>query len=225
MRVDEEVTCPSRSNVLHVTSVAESSVAGLGSTLVEAHLEVQLTLVGPQLLLGEGPLVLIRHLGSQRRSGELRMFLGDSSKRVQAQRDLGNVAAFEQVRRLEDFLLRDAVLLDGGLEPLDVFHQLEVGAAFLDLLNRARGQLVGQFAQDDAILEDVLVGTRGEFLPEDTRDPFENLLLLFLVAGRHSKCDVISLAGSLLIGWSCTTWYLPWNLLQVVTNKHTELTD
>lgn len=61
--------------VLHMAGVAESTVARLGSTLVEAHLQVELTLVGAQLLLGEGTLVLFGHLGSQSGASELGMLL------------------------------------------------------------------------------------------------------------------------------------------------------
>lgn len=58
-----------------MAGVAEATVARLGSTLVEAHLQVELTLVGAQLLLGEGTLVLFGHLGSQSGASELGMLL------------------------------------------------------------------------------------------------------------------------------------------------------
>lgn len=58
-----------------MAGVAEATVSRLGSTLVEAHLQVELTLVGAQLLLGEGALVLLGHLGSQSGARELGMLL------------------------------------------------------------------------------------------------------------------------------------------------------
>lgn len=61
--------------ILHVAGVAKSTVSGLGGTLVEAHLQVQLTLVGAQLLLGEAALVLVGHLGAQGGAGEFRVLL------------------------------------------------------------------------------------------------------------------------------------------------------
>jgi len=60
---------------LHVTGVAEATMSGLGGALVEAHLQVELTLVGAQLLLGEGALVLVGHLGAQGGAGELGVLL------------------------------------------------------------------------------------------------------------------------------------------------------
>lgn len=44
--------------------VAESAMARLGCSLVEAHLQVELSFVGPELLIGELAFVLVRHLGS-----------------------------------------------------------------------------------------------------------------------------------------------------------------
>ena len=41
--------------------------------------------------------------------------------------------------------------------PLNVFHELEVGAPLLDLLDRARSDLVYQVTEDGAILQDVLI--------------------------------------------------------------------
>jgi hypothetical protein len=40
---------------------------------------------------------------------------------------LGDVPGFEEVRGLEDLLVRDAVLLGGGQEGLDVLHEQEGG--------------------------------------------------------------------------------------------------
>jgi len=50
---------------LHVAGVAHTTVSSLRGALVEAHLQVELTLVGTELLLGEAALVLVGHLGSQ----------------------------------------------------------------------------------------------------------------------------------------------------------------
>lgn len=60
---------------LHMARVAEATVSRLRGTLVEAHLQIELTLMGTQLLLGEGALVLVSHLGSQSGSSEFGMLL------------------------------------------------------------------------------------------------------------------------------------------------------
>lgn len=144
---------------LHVTSVAEATMTGLGCALVVAHLQIQLALVGSQLLVGEATLILIRHLRAQAGAVVFWMFLSNSSQRVQRQCDLGDVPSLEQIRRLENFLLWYAILLDGRLEPLDVLHQLEVGTPLLDFLHRSGSQLVYQFAQHHSVPEYILVGT------------------------------------------------------------------
>ena len=59
-----------------MASVSESSVARLGGTFVLSHLQSQVSLAGPQLLLGEGALVLIGHLGSQPGASVLGVQLG-----------------------------------------------------------------------------------------------------------------------------------------------------
>lgn len=61
--------------VLHVARVAEAAMTRLGGTLVVAHLQVQLALMGTQLLFGEGALVLLGHLGAQSGASEFGMFL------------------------------------------------------------------------------------------------------------------------------------------------------
>lgn len=58
-----------------MSSVAESPDAGLARTFVESRLKSDVSLVGPQLLLAEFPLVLLRHLGSEARPGVLGMLL------------------------------------------------------------------------------------------------------------------------------------------------------
>lgn len=218
--------------ILHVTRVSHTAVAGLRGALVEAHLQVDLTFAGAQLLLGERALVLVGHFRAQRRAVVFRMLLGlggwknynqlapgkcisvsnkhgtyYATQRVQAQRHLRNVATLEQISGLEDLLLRHAVLLDGRLEALHVLHQLEVGAALLDLLDRAGRQLIGQSAQHLAVLQDVLVLAGGHRLAEHGEHPRQHLQLLFLVArladqsGGNSVClnvPVLCLPG--LIG-------------------------
>lgn len=67
--------------------------------------------------------------------------------------------------------------------PLNVFHKLEVGSSFLNLLNGARGEFVGKFAQHNTILEDVLVSSIGEGLTDNVLDPGQDLLFLLLVSG------------------------------------------
>lgn len=61
---------------LHMTCVAHSAMARLRGTLVEAHLQVNLSLTGAQLLLGKRALILISHLRAECRSGVLGMLLG-----------------------------------------------------------------------------------------------------------------------------------------------------
>ena len=89
---------------------------------------------------------------------------------MQAQGDLSDVALLEQVSSLEDLLLGHSVLLDGRLEALDVLHQLEVGSLLLDLLHRSGGDGVDQLAQDDAVLEHLLV-LADQLLASDGLDP------------------------------------------------------
>lgn len=58
-----------------MTSVSHSSMSSLRSTLVVAHLQIQFTFMSSQLLLGECSFILISHLWTKRRPGELRMLL------------------------------------------------------------------------------------------------------------------------------------------------------
>lgn len=111
----------------------------------------------------------------------------DASKGVQGEGDLGDVATLEEIGGLEDLLLGHTVLLDRCLETLDVLHQLEVGAALLDLLHRSGGQFVGQLAQPDAVLENVLVLPAGDLLANHGEHPVEHFLFLFLVAWLRRK--------------------------------------
>lgn len=200
---------PSPHPHLHVTSVSESSVSGLSGSLVLSHLQTQVSLAGPQLLLGELTLVLVSHLGSQAGSGVLGVQLGlkdnspisirsyNKSQRptyqtrqsVQAQGDLGNVALLEQISSLEDLLLWHSVLLDASLEPLDVLHQLEVGSLLLDLLDGSGSNGVDQLAQDNAVLQHILV-IADQLLAGHLADPVQDLLLLILVTGlqRVGEC-------------------------------------
>lgn len=101
---------------LHVTRVSEATVSRLRCTLVEAHLQVEFAFMSAQLFFSESALVLISHLGPKAGSSIFWMLLGESAQRVKAQSDLRDVTAFEQISRLEDFLLGNSVLLDGGLE-------------------------------------------------------------------------------------------------------------
>lgn len=188
---------------LHVTSVSESSVSGLGGSLILSHLQTQVSLASPQLLLGELALVLVSHLGSQTGSIVLGVQLGlkvkqypinirndntsqrtthQSRQSVQAQGDLSNVALLEQISSLEDLLLWHSVLLDASLEPLDVLHQLEVGSLLLDLLHGSGGNSVDQLAQDNAVLQHILV-IADQLLAGHLADPVQDLLLLILVTG------------------------------------------
>lgn len=58
-----------------MTRVSKASVSRLRSPLVEAHLQVHLPFGSPQLIFGEGALVLIGHLRSHARPGVFWMFL------------------------------------------------------------------------------------------------------------------------------------------------------
>lgn len=101
---------------LHMSRVTESTMPCLRCTLVVAHLQVEFTLMCTQLLFCECTFILISHLWSESWSSVFRVLLGDSAERVEAQGDLWDVAAFEQVSGLENFFFWDSVLLDGGLE-------------------------------------------------------------------------------------------------------------
>lgn len=61
---------------LHVACVAHATVSGLSGALVVTHLQVEFTLVGTELLIGEGALVFVGHFWSQMRSVEFGMLLG-----------------------------------------------------------------------------------------------------------------------------------------------------
>lgn len=106
----------------------------------------------------------------------------NATQGVERKGHLWNIATLEKIGSLENLFLGHAVLLDCRLEALNVLHQLEVGAALLNLLHGARGQLIDQLAQPDAVLEDVLILAAGHLLAEHGEDPVEHLLFLFLVA-------------------------------------------
>lgn len=163
-----------------------------------------------KLFFGECTFVLVRHFGTERWAGVFWMLLSETTQSVEAQGDLRNVATFKQVGGLENFFFWDSVLLDGGLEskksfpclvieektlknahkPLNIFHQLEVCATLLDLLDASWSQLVGKLAENDAILQDVFVLSSWNFLTQNSVDPFENFLLLLLVALLETKSNV-----------------------------------
>jgi hypothetical protein len=107
-----------------VSRVTEATVASLRCALVEAHLQVEFTLVGAQLFFCECAFVLLSHLGAKSWASVLWVLLSESSERVEAQGDLRDVAALEQVSGLENFLFWDSVLLDGGLESMNSFLKL-----------------------------------------------------------------------------------------------------
>lgn len=64
---------------------------------------------------------------------------------------------------------------------MDVLHELEVCASFLDLLDASWGQFVGKLAKDDSIAQNVLIVAGWYRLAQNGIDPVENFLLLFLV--------------------------------------------
>lgn len=91
--------------------------------------------------------------------------------------DLGDVSPLVEVHRLEAVNVRDAVVLDGRLEFVDVLHHLELPALRVDLGNRAGLQLVHQPTEDGPVAEDLLEGARGQTLAEDCLNPAEHLRL------------------------------------------------
>jgi hypothetical protein len=52
----------------------------------------------------------------------------------------------------------------------------------LDLLDASGRKLVGELAQNDSVLQDILIVSSRDGLTEHCVDPFENFLLLFLIA-------------------------------------------
>lgn len=190
-----------------MTGVAHSSVASLGCSLVEAHLEINLSLAGTQLILSEGSFVLFSHFGAEGGSSELGMLLGlsclkrnvksvrylgevmwtyDASQGVQTQCHLWNVTSLKQICCLEDLFLGHSVFLDSSLEALHILHQLEVCATLLDLLDRSRCQFVCQTAKHLAVTQNVFVLAGRHFLAEHGKDPGEDFQFLILVTGLKS---------------------------------------
>ena len=119
-----------------MTVVAHTAETGLAVAFVGAGLEADLGVSAlPNLLLGEIPLVLRRHLGPQWRSAVLGVLLGRSAEGVEAERDLGDVPGLEEVGRLKDLFVGHAVVLEGLLERADVLHEEEGGALLLEFLD------------------------------------------------------------------------------------------
>lgn len=58
-----------------MAGVAETAVARLRCAFVVTHLEIELSIVGSELFLSEGTLVLVSHLGAELGTGPFRMFL------------------------------------------------------------------------------------------------------------------------------------------------------
>lgn len=151
---------------LHMSCLAQGAEACLCSTLVLPHLEADLAV--PQLsLLVFVPLSLlfISHLGTKTWSCVLRVFLGDASEGVYAEDHLVDVASLEKICRLEDLLVRHAILLNGLLEPLNVLHEFEGAAGRLDLLDGVGLDLVDEVTEDDAIFKHVLEVAWRKLLP------------------------------------------------------------
>lgn len=95
---------------------------------------------------------------------------------------MADVSLLEKVCRLEDFLLGQTVGLGGGLEPLDVLHELEVGSLRLDLLDGSRSQFVDQVAEDNAVSEDVLEVPGGDWFANAGENPVKDFRFEILVA-------------------------------------------
>lgn len=156
-----------------MSSVAKVDAA-LGRTLVGTVLERDDGLAGPQLLVGELALVLVRFLGSDR---GLAVLAGLATQRLQADHNRVKVLPFPQVHRLEGFLRGHAELLGALEERRDVLHALERHLARVDLLHRAGLDRVRQVTQQHAVLEHLVevvhLAAGVDRLPGDLLDPFQ----------------------------------------------------
>ena len=94
---------------------------------------------------------------------------------------MGDVPRLEQVRGLEDLLVRHAVLLGGGQEGLDILHQQEGGTLLFELLDAVRLDLVHQATEDNSVLENLRKVSLGELLVKDSFNPLR-VILLFIVS-------------------------------------------
>lgn len=158
-----------------MSSVAKVDAA-LGRALVRSVLQRDDGLAGPQLLVRELALVLVRLLRPDRR---LAVLAGLATERLQADHHRVEVLPLPQVHRLEGFLRRHAKLLRALQERRDVLHALERHLARVDLLDRAGLDRVRQVAQQNAVLEHLVevvhLAARVDRLPGDLLDPIQTL--------------------------------------------------
>ena len=90
-----------------------------------------------------------------------------------------DVPRLEQVRGLEDLLVRHAVLLGGGQEGLDILHQQEGGTLLFELLDAVRLDLVHQAAEDNSVLENFSKVSLGELLIKDSFNPLRVYFVIY----------------------------------------------
>jgi len=156
-------------SLLSEQDLATSShiLSGLGGSLVGSSLEADDGLSGGNRFIAELPLVLIGRLGSQPGAGPLGMLVGLSAQSEESAGDLGDVFLIPKVNGLEHINVIAAVVFQGQLEVVDVFHHLELSTAGVDLADRSRGNLVHDLAKDSSVPEDILVQFAGFFIKGD----------------------------------------------------------
>jgi len=179
-----------------VASVSEAH-AGLRGALVAAVLQVDDSLGGAELLLGELAHVLRGLLGADGGLPEVRALPAEG---LETDDDAVEVLPLPEVDGLEGLRLCDAQALGVGGEGVDVLHALEGHRARLDLLHGARLQHVDQAAENLSILEDlvevVLVAIGVDVLAENFLDPVEHLSGgLLRVLGVHLSVSLGSKPG------------------------------
>lgn len=158
-----------------MSSVAKVDSA-LGRALVGTVLQRDDGLAGPQLLVRELALVLVRLLRSNR---GLAVLAGLAAERLQADDHRVEVLSLPEVHGLEGFLWWHTELLRTLQEGRDVLHALERHLAGVDLLHRTGLDRVRQVTQENAVLENFvevvhLPGCVDRFAG-DLLDPFQTL--------------------------------------------------
>lgn len=150
--------------------------AGLASALVLTGLQADHCVATlANLFFGEFAFVFIRHLGSE---SFKTLVHRQASEGAETQADLFDVPGLEQVDRLEDLVIWHAELLHEFLESSVVLHQLEIAAFRVDPFHTAWQVLVGQFAQQNTILQDLFERLISRyFLTSNLLDPIKDLSL------------------------------------------------
>lgn len=158
----------------------------MARTLVLASLQADHAVTTlANLFFGEFSFVFVRHLGPE----AFKTFVHrQSTEGAETQADLFDVPGLEQVDRLEDLVIRHAELLHEFLESSVVLHQLEIAAFRVDPFHTAWDVLVGQFAQDNTILEDLFERLISRYLfTNNSLDPVKDLSLNFRVGSTLSQ--------------------------------------